>query len=201
MSFRFIKWNFVTLSILFMMSQFMIGLFLFPLVSFAATDAKISLETLLQKQFPGAKSLLQTDCELGSTKVKSAGILIQKVSAKDKHPLAPLIAYMEKDQWVLIEMPKKLEYSKGSAQDFLFDFWSPKTNGLKGKYEIRCANPDVDKDISTSANGEFSKNFRDKKSGKHLCFQADTAYNSWACFNFNPDLKKIESSFSQMNAD
>jgi hypothetical protein len=174
-----------------------------PSVRAEASDLKPpTAETLIEKHYPGSKSLVLTKCEMGSEKIESIGYLIQNKSINGStHPLVPVIAYKYKQQWSLSEIPKRLESSKGFSPDFLSDFWSTKTGGFKENFKIQCVAPDKDKNISISANGEFSKNFRGGKNGNHICFQADDTYNSWACFNFNPDTKKIESSFSQMNAD
>lgn len=178
-----------------------IALFLSPMVSSAAGDLG-SADSLVQTQFPGSKILVRTSCEVGHKKMDSIGYLLQTESATEsKHPLLPLVLYRSKQKWVASEIPTSLGSSKGSIHDFLAEFWDAKTSALKGKYEIRCANPNKDKDISTAANGEFAKYFGNRKSGKHICFQADATYNSWSCFNFNYVTRKIESSFSQMNAD
>lgn len=178
-------------------------LLLLPIISYAKIDSNLAdIKLLIQKQYPEATFLTQTECDIGSTKIKSIGLLIKQGAAHgNKHPLTPLVVYKVKDQWELFEIPKSLNYSKGSSADFLYDFWNPKTNSLVRKYNIRCTDPNDDNDISTNSSGEFTKNFLSKKSAKHICFEADTTYNSWACFSFNPDSKKIEASFSQMNAD
>ncbi len=169
----------------------------------AKMDPKLSsAEALIQKQFPGAKVLVQTECKIGEEKLKAVGYLIQKKTIQsENHPLVPLIANFNKSLWTLSEIPTKLSYSKGGVTDFLSDFWNSEKSIFEGKYEIRCATPNEDKDIITAANGEFTESFVNRKTGKHICFQASGVYNSWACFNLNRNTKKIESSYTQMNAD
>lgn len=170
-------------------------------ISYSANSETLStdLKNLISAKYPDAKELASTPCELGSNKLKSIGLLIQKKDKEGVFPLVPLIAIHDANQWTLNELSLQQSYSKGSANNFLYDYWHKK-KGFIGSYQIKCTDLKKDSDISTKANGEFTKNFTPTSLGRHLCFAASNVYNSWICYGV-ASTKKIENSFNQMNAD
>lgn len=93
--------------------------------------------------------------------------------------------------------------SRGASNDFRFDFWDRAKATADQSYQIRCAIPDVDEDITARAGGEFTKEFAAsaKSADRHLCFQASLQYNSWTCFDLSPRSGKLMASFARLNAD
>jgi hypothetical protein len=172
-----------------------------------ASNASVpmDLNSQLEIAYPKGKTLVSAPCQLGSSNIESFGLVLQKKLLslnKSENPLVPVIATKSLGQWQLKERPKRFDYALGGGKDFLGDFWD-KSKGFTGGLEVRCADPLKDMDISLQANGAFVGNFFNKlKPGtKHLCYQADNAYNSWVCATVNPSNSLPEQSFIQMNAD
>lgn len=160
-----------------------------------------SPEEALKKEFPNSTIISRKDCEFGKKKEKVVAVVIQKDLANrapHENPLAALILRPATDKPSPVVLSKKIENSKGADGDFLVDFWNESSKKATS-IDIRCIRPNDDPDINAAANGEFKAGFS-RRSGLHLCFQASSAYNNWACFNLNSD-GEIQSSFVQMNAD
>ena len=190
------------------MESLLLAIFLFSLIfsSSGSADSGELPESLIDRiktQYPGGKVLKITRCELGAKRLSSFGLIVQ-VGTKEsgrRSPLAPAIGVKEQGRWTLKALNLHLSYERGFSRYYLDDFWD-KNNGLRKDYALRCTVPDVDADISTSANGEFTKRFRSSsESGNHICFQADAVYNSWTCFGVSAETGQIENSFNQLNAD
>ena len=158
-----------------------------------------SLNEILENKFPGSKILTQTKCEMGASKTPAIGFL-----ALRNTKAFPAIALQNSSGWDIQEIDTRISYKRGSISDFLSDgsIWNAKT-GLNKHYEIKCAIPDQNEfGISTASNGAFQKPFLNgPASGKHICFQVDTVYNSWSCYGLVSGRDKIQNSFVQMNAD
>jgi len=175
--------------------------FLILTQTISASQEKI--EKLVQEKFPGGKILVLVDCSLGVKKVESKGILIQQIqnSPDANHPLVAVVATQNEGVWSFHEVPANVSYEKGSVKGFLREFWDTKS-GFKGRFDMKCTTPSKDKKIRVRANGMFVSDFhRRSTKSKHLCFQIDSVYNSWACFGLGPSDLKLELSFVQMNAD
>ena len=159
------------------------------------------VQAAVNKIYPNSKVLLSTPCKLGEDKKSSYGLLIQANEDASKNPLHALIVINNKKNWSVNEVPKKFDFSYGFANDFLADFW--RDNSLDGSPKIRCTSPKTDEQINVEANGEFMQSYfsKLKPAIKHLCFSADSIYNSWVCESIKSDSPTPELSFVQMNAD
>lgn len=128
---------------------------------------------------------------------------VREPSEKTSQPLRALIVLANGPDWKVTEVARNVESRTGGfVRDFLSDYWNPRT-GFTGSFAIRCTSPKTDPDIKIEANGEFIGAFASLLGPKdmHLCFPADTAYNSWTCSTVNPSTRLIEPSFLQLNAD
>jgi hypothetical protein len=161
-----------------------------------AVDLPADLNREIRKQFPKAKVLASTPCKLGA--VESFGLLTD--DGKGPNPLRAVIFYRkDKGKWKVFEAGTHISNSKGGGL-FLSDFW--KKGSFAGPYQIRCTTPATDVDINTQANGEYSKEFPAiEASTLHLCYQASSVYNNWACFTHDAKADDVKISFVQLNAD
>jgi hypothetical protein len=146
--------------------------------------------------YPNARVLVSTPCGIGEDQVESLGVLIQTSS------LHAVVAYRSRAGWKTTEVPRKIENSRGSDMNFLGDFQN-RAGTFIGPFEIRCASPRTDSDITPKASGEFVGRFAETFAPevKHLCFQASKPYNSWHCLSINRATGVPETSFVQMVAD
>jgi len=168
-------------------------------------DVPSDVAKAVEKSYPGAKILMaSSSCKLGDAKKDSFGIVVDagsKNHAADRNPLRALVAVKNNAGWDVSEIPRDVEYSKGSM-DFLSEFWDEK--GFKGPYEIRCIIlPSENPAISPDANGEFIGSFAKtpNRHALHLCFTADDTYNDWVCSSISIAAPRPVISFVQMNAD
>lgn len=146
--------------------------------------------------------LFSKQCEIGKSEIMAYALILRAASGSaDTFPLFPLIAFPHNGTWRLERLGLEVSYLRGAKANFLEDFLV-NDRELAETFNVKCVIPNADADISEAANGLPTEAFPDPiHSGEHLCFAADSVYNSWVCYNLNGANDQIGNSFNQLNAD
>ena len=155
-----------------------------------------ALGELIATRYPAATVVSHSSlCKSSPKGFEQVGLALKM--DKTSAPLHAVIAVLGVQGWVLSDMPRKYSYPRGGGPDFLDGF--DETSAP----EVRCTTPNHDEFIGTSINGLYMLKNSDarKKTAKHICFAADTVYNSWVCYWTPPTKLTPQISFIQMNAD
>lgn len=151
------------------------------------------LASALQESFPNSVILAHSTQCLDHK--EEMGLIINQ-----SNRLHAIIAIKTKYSWSINNLSTSVDYNHGAMQNFLSDYYDGNLEAM----QVRCAVPNLDKDISVDANGEFLNGFHARNGsdyGDHICFSASDTYNSWACYRIKPGTTKPILSFVQMNAD
>jgi hypothetical protein len=158
--------------------------------------------SLVQAAYPGSQVVNVAACELGLAKVSSYGfIVLKKEKALTDEDVLPMIALKSKNTWRLIELEKTVTTERTFIKSFTDE--AVERNTFNPNYRIRCVQPKRGEEIGDHLGHYIQEGLSEEtlKKSRHLCFQASSVYNNWICFNFDPKLGEVKTSFAQFLAD
>ncbi|QLH42050.1 MAG: hypothetical protein HWD59_04515 [Coxiellaceae bacterium] len=144
--------------------NFLIGPFMVLLSASCPAIAEPNQQLLevahvVHKQYPHAKIITSSFCNLGEAKLAAFGLVIETVNNQSDDPLQPIIAVKQNNQWKLNRLSKSIDYSGGMDRDFLSDFSSPTRAKARQQLVVRCVIPQSDYQINIQSNGEFTNDY------------------------------------------
>ena len=166
----------------------------------AGAAAPPAAQSAIGAAIPRARIAASATCKVGLAATDAVGAVVVastggQVTIADVHAV---IAVNAKSGWTVHELPRALDVDGvGAVKDFLGDFVHAGT--LDPVPGVQCAKPLAPGGDVMAKLGKFLVPDARLRKTPQVCFQADSVYNSWACFT--DDGAKATLSFVQLQAD